>query len=888
MSSKIKVKFYTKSVSKNCIRDIIIAGGSESNTKLIDLNLLNKNYKNPTFYPRKFENWPDTFSLKMLENNILSIKRTDISTGGWGDSLIIDVEDNIFLEEEKLKDKKIPRVIYQTFKSKELTKGMYDAVSTWINLNPEYEHYFYDDENCIEFIKSNFDPQVLETYFNLIPGAFKADLWRCCVLYKNGGVYADSDMMCLQRLEEFISCDDEFIVARDDPMSKSFLYNAFIACVPNHDFLLQQIESIVENVKYRKNVFYLDIAGPGLLGKSVNNCLGRDLNAEFNLGDNKTEKYNFKVLFHDWKSKTINHDQKKIVFTEYLEKNKEMSIEKIPTYYSLYQKGIVYKKIPRNIYFTAEDRLGINDYMFESFENKNKHWKLEFFSSSEREDFLKKHKKEFIDLLGYDVFKRYFEIKNGGAKADFWRYCVIYLNGGVYTDSDTFCEKPLDDWILSHDLILGIEACISPEKDVFGLKTVGKLFNNKLISVCNWTFAAEPRHEFFKNIIIDLCKQDINFINNNPATIATGPKVFTKHAFDYFSGCDFSLLEKNKDIEKNSSILFSIDRFGSNQGHSNSSPKGSNENIFVVHYFDGAWRSIPNKKIKKYKSKLGVSHNLALKKTKEGYLGVARLDKDTSRTKFLKKIGDCRSLLKIDFDKNFKLIKESENLISNFKDPAKFEDYRIFSFKGKDFYSVSYIDINFNTKVSILDENFNYLGDVKLLDRELNKAWDKIWEKNWLFFEKDDLLYFIYSTTPNYVLYICKDFNNLEFETFININWPFDGPKDNLYFGDVVSTGGSTNPIYLKDKNLFLYLIHTKIYQERKYDHYFVLLDENLKPIKFCERPVISKHISEPLCFVSSLILEDDYFVFSGGISDNENFIWELSKDFIFRKIIGI
>lgn len=888
MTSKITVDFYTRSSSRDCKKDIILAGTSQENVKNIDLNLINKHYKNPKFYPRKFDNWPDTFSIKLLENNILSIKRTDIKTGGWGESLLIDVEDAISPNEETLPTKKIPRVIYQTFKSRHLTQGMYDAVASWKNLNPEFEHYFYGDEECIDFIKNHFDLDVLESYFSLIPGAFKADLWRCCVLYQKGGVYVDADMVCLKNLENFIAPDDEFVIARDDPMSKSFLYNAFIACVPNHKFLLTQIESIVENVKNKKNIFYLDVAGPGLLGKSVNQCLKRDINSEFDLGQNKINGYSFNILLHDWKTKSITSNKEKIIFTEYTQKNHEMNIEKIPTYYSLYQKGVVYQKIPRKIYFTAEDQLGINHYMIDSFKNKNKHWDLKFFSALDREKFLRENRNKFFNFLGVDVLKRYLEIKNGGSRADFWRYCIIYLNGGVYTDSDTYCENSLDDWVLSHDLILGIEACIDPQHDRFGLKTVGTMFNGKLISLCNWTFAAEPRHDFFKKIIIDLCNKDIDFINQNPATTSTGPKIFTDTAFNYFKDCDFSILEKKQDLIKESSVIFHIDRFGSNQGHSNSLPKGSSNNIYVVHFFDGYWRYLPNKKIKKYKSKLGTSHNLALKGTKGGYYGISRLDKDTSRTQFLKKIGDCRSLLKVELDKELNLLKETEHKILNFDSIAKFEDFRIFTFRGKDFYSVSYIDEDFNTKVSILDENFNFLGDVKLIDRNLNKAWDKIWEKNWLFFEKDNNLYFIYSTTPNYVLYVCKDFNNLTFETFINLKWPFDGPKSNLYFGDVVTTGGSTNPIFLKDKNVYVYLIHTKIYQERKYDHYFVLLDKNLKPFRFCETPVISRHINEPLCFVSSMLIEDNYIILSGGIGDNENFIWELSKEFIFKKIIKL
>ena len=52
-------------------------------------------------------------------------------------------------------------------------------------------HYLYNDADCRAFIQSAFPPDVVAAYDRLIPTAFKADLWRYCVLYKFGGVYLD-------------------------------------------------------------------------------------------------------------------------------------------------------------------------------------------------------------------------------------------------------------------------------------------------------------------------------------------------------------------------------------------------------------------------------------------------------------------------------------------------------------------------------------------------------------------------------------------------------------------------------------------------------------------------------------------------------------------------
>jgi mannosyltransferase OCH1-like enzyme len=890
----MKVQKYTRSSHKNSNKDIISAGTCDDNSKSIKLN---KSYKNPKFYPRKFERWNDTFSITFIDDENIEVRRTDVEIGGWGETLIIDVEyeNESFIEE--LPKQEIPRVIYQTFETYDVPDGMFKSINSWLDINPEYEHYFFNEEDRIDFIENNFDSRVLNSYLRLIPGAFRADLWRCCVLYEKGGVYVDSDMICLKSLNELIKDVDTFITCRDDPMSSKFLANGFIASVPKHPFLKKIIDNIVDNVENLRVKYYLDISGPGLLGKSVNEMCGRNEHGEFELGINEINGYTFKVLKHDWQTKYFTYDDSPILITEYPNKNGEMDKIGNPSFYSLVQKGQIYQSIPFNIYYTSYDHLGINTYMFDSFKEKNKRWSMDHYTDDKCLNFFREKNNEFIELLGVDVLSYYLTLTNGGEKSDLWRYCVLFINGGVYTDTDTYCNVPLTNWVKHHDLILGIEAFLSIKTaESFGADKIGFRYKDKIISVCNWTMASKPKHDFFKGLIIDIC--------NNPITgnvlLNTGPGRLSKHVNEYFNESDFSKLE-TENIEKEKSILFNINKFGSNQSHSGSSKNYRNpfiqlaEDIYITHMFNGSWRTIPNKNIETFRSKLGVSHNMTIIKVNNGYLGVGRLDKDTSRTHFMKHIGDCRSLVEYKLDEDLNIISEVEKYIIGYNKPAKFEDYRFFTFKNKRYVSASYIDEDFNTRVSILDENYNFLGDVQIDNYNL-VSWsgnNKIWEKNWLFFEKDDELYFIYSTTPNYIVYKCIDFNSLKFLKFIDLPWPLQTnvPESEHYFTSnigstiKIATGGSCNPILLKDKNMYLYFIHTKIYNEQKYNHYAVFLDLNLYPIKFVEEPIINKFVPYGLLFISSVVEIEDYLVFTGGIHDNENFIWKLSKPHILKAI---
>jgi mannosyltransferase OCH1-like enzyme len=892
----MKVQKYTHSTFRKSTSDIIDAGVSNENSQIIKLH---KKYKHPKFYPRKFERWPDTFSVTMIDDETIEVRRTDVKVGGWGEKLIIDVEheNNNILEE--LPPQKIPRVIYQTFEDYDVPDGMYKSIKSWVDLNTEYEHYFFNGEDRINFIEKNFDNRVLEAYLKLLPGAFKADLWRCCVLYIKGGVYVDSDMICLRSLNELIDELDTFIISRDDPMSTKYLHNGFIATIPNHPFLKKQIDNIVDNVENQRVRYHLDISGPGLLGKSVNELCGRNEHNEFELGINKINDYEFKVLKHVWQSKNFIYNDIPILITEYPNKNTEMDKIGNPTYYSMYQRGEIYQSIPFNIYYTSYDHLGICTYMYNSFKEKNKRWSLNHYTDQKCLEFFKEKNNELIESLGVNVLDYYLTLENGGEKSDLWRYCILYLNGGVYTDTDTYCNVPLSKWVRHHDLILGVEAFLPINvAESFGMDKIGFRFGDKIISVCNWTMASKPKHDFFKGLIIDICNNPI--IGN--VLLNTGPGRLSKHVYEYFKDSDFNKLS-TENIEKEKSILFNINKFGSNQTHSGASKNfrdpftALSDDVYVTHMFNGSWRTLKNKNIETFKSKLGVSHNMTITKTDNGYLGIGRLDKDTSRTHFMKKIGDCRSLVEYKLDNNFRLIEENEREIKNYGRVAKFEDYRFFKFKEKTYLSVSYIDEDFNTKVSILDENYNFLGDVKI-DTYNYVSWvgvKKIWEKNWLFFEKEGELYFIYSTMPNYVLYKCVDFNELKFEKTIDIEWPLKNTisSKEYYFtsyigSDIkISVGGSTSPIYLKDRNVYLYFVHTRNYNEQKYNHYAVLLDQNLTPIKLLDEPVIKKYTNYGLMFVSSVVETEDYLVFTGGVHDNTNFVWQLSKSYIF-KLLGL
>lgn len=145
-------------------------------------------------------------------------------------------------------------------------------------LAPEYVHHLYDDADCRAFIAAHFDAEVLQAYDALIPAAFRADLWRYCVIFVNGGVYMDAKYRLTRPLDDWLPGNDDgvFVLERDLPgfwrEGEFGIHNAFFACAPGDPMLYGCIRQIVRNVQARVldrrdglHSAPLFVTGPGLL-----------------------------------------------------------------------------------------------------------------------------------------------------------------------------------------------------------------------------------------------------------------------------------------------------------------------------------------------------------------------------------------------------------------------------------------------------------------------------------------------------------------------------------------------------------------------------------------------------------------------------------------------
>jgi hypothetical protein len=103
----------------------------------------------------------------------------------------------------------IPKTIYIC--NKTITEKFKAHSKNWLDLNADYELKLYDDELCEKFLLEEFSELHYDIFKFILDGPIKSDFWRCCVLYKYGGVYADADILPTLPIKDVIVEDVDFV-----------------------------------------------------------------------------------------------------------------------------------------------------------------------------------------------------------------------------------------------------------------------------------------------------------------------------------------------------------------------------------------------------------------------------------------------------------------------------------------------------------------------------------------------------------------------------------------------------------------------------------------------------------------------------------------------------
>lgn len=192
------------------------------------------------------------------------------------------------------------------YKEEEIPDAEKGAMKSWKNqLN--FNYFYITNDDSYQYLLDNFDDTIAETFKSINIGAYKADFFRYCWIYKNGGIYADTDTICLINLNEWLKDyeDIDIIITKDEPNPVKAFYQAFIYSKnPNNILFKVAIDMIVENVKEYKNgkeFGMFEFTGPGLLYNAFIKINSDYQNKDVPTG--KIETNNGKMLIMTWNYK---------------------------------------------------------------------------------------------------------------------------------------------------------------------------------------------------------------------------------------------------------------------------------------------------------------------------------------------------------------------------------------------------------------------------------------------------------------------------------------------------------------------------------------------------------------------------------------------------------
>jgi len=171
----------------------------------------------------------------------------------------------------------IPKKIFQTHKSIEFIKRnpkLMNALNSWRKHSKEFEYYFYTDEICEKFMKENFEGEIYDAYKKLPISVMKADLWRYCIVYKYGGIYADADTICLTN-PNYLLKNAQIVCAPES--DENYLCQWTFAAPPESPVLKSIIDLSVERIHKTtqflgKNIVHV-LTGPQVFTEGIEKFL---------------------------------------------------------------------------------------------------------------------------------------------------------------------------------------------------------------------------------------------------------------------------------------------------------------------------------------------------------------------------------------------------------------------------------------------------------------------------------------------------------------------------------------------------------------------------------------------------------------------------------------
>lgn len=236
-----------------------------------------------------------------------------------------------------------------------------------------WEYTFWNDTAAREYLGAHFSGEVVAAYDAVVPPAFKADLFRYCVLYRDGGIYADIDVQLIGKIDEIWDDTVSFAIPAQTPAERKRdpdsiecgAWNGLTASAPGHPYLRLAIRQATLHINrrwkgddikpvdcweytYDRHLFnHLYLTGPNLIGASISRLAYRQTCVAFIPGEYEFDGIPGKTMFFNrydrkfWASHGTTDDD--MLFYAVETKDTHKARAKAGNHYdALWKKGSIY------------------------------------------------------------------------------------------------------------------------------------------------------------------------------------------------------------------------------------------------------------------------------------------------------------------------------------------------------------------------------------------------------------------------------------------------------------------------------------------------------------------------------------------------------------------
>jgi mannosyltransferase OCH1-like enzyme len=187
----------------------------------------------------------------------------------------------------------MPTKIYLCYNTIDIPTNI---IPMWTKLNPGYEIHLYDNDDCKHFLHEYYGPEFVEIYSSIEDDSIRADFWRVCILYKNGGCCADITTRPIIGIDKVIDPTVSFLtcITNINYNNHNILYDpTIIISVPYHHVLRNCIDIYVEfyrtNIKYDNKIWSLQ----NILSYIINNIFSSSIKVDGIYADSNLNMYQF-------------------------------------------------------------------------------------------------------------------------------------------------------------------------------------------------------------------------------------------------------------------------------------------------------------------------------------------------------------------------------------------------------------------------------------------------------------------------------------------------------------------------------------------------------------------------------------------------------------------